>query len=332
VGILIFPPLKKMKHVELMDYLPTLHGPIASLLKGRSFHYLDVPVHGNVGDLLIMLGALTFFSKNDLNPKSFSAYFNFRSASVASGDVIVFHGGGNFGDIYGPFQAFREKLIRQFPGNRVVVMPQSIHFASDEALERCIEICRAHADLHIFVRDPQSLALAKRMTEHAHLAPDMAHHLWPVASPPGVSAPSGSVLKLLRRDSEAASKSPDGCDKGFDWDDLIGPAWRFFLSQIVERGVTQAHLRLGLGALFGDWVIKAWIWQARRFVAQATEVFAKHERVESDRLHAHILSMLMSKPNRITDNSYGKNSRYISSWTGKSPLVELVDKRVDVGG
>ena len=308
-----------------MVSLTQRHEELVTLIRGRNVHYVDVPMYGNVGDLLIMFGTLNFFAQRGIQISSLATYFNFRATQVGKNDVIAFQGGGNFGDIYGAFQAFRERLIEQFPQNRLVVMPQSIHFSSACALDRCIAICRKHKDLHIFVRDHESLALATRMTPNARLAPDMAHHLWPVGNSDDLSPKPARVLHLLRRDAEAAGNTGKSSVLAFDWDDLVGPGWRFFLSQIVERAVTQSHLRLGLGALFGSWVVKAWIWQARRFVTQATNVFAQHEKVESDRLHAHILSMLMSKPNRILDNSYGKNSRYISTWTKPSPFVELVE-------
>lgn len=312
-----------MTHDELMVSLTHRHEQISTLVRGRRVHYVDVPMYGNVGDLLIMFGTLNFFEARNVQIASLATYFNFRPTRVLATDVIAFQGGGNFGDIYGPFQAFRERVIAQFPHHRLVVMPQSIHFSSDTALERCIAVCRAHPDLHIFVRDHESLAMATRMTPNAHLAPDMAHHLWPVSNFAALQPTQGSTLHLRRRDAEATGTAGTTGGQAFDWDEIVGPVWRFFLSQIVERSVTQAHLRFGIGALFGSWVVRAWLWQARRFMSQAIAVFARHERVESDRLHAHILSMLMSKANKISDNSYGKNSRYITSWTGASPLVTL---------
>jgi pyruvyl transferase EpsO len=74
---------------------------------------------------------------------------------------------------------------------------------------------------------------------------------------------------------------------------------------------------------FANLQARLWIAQARRFVHRAIYLFSRHERVESNRLHAHILSCLLSIPNHIGDNSYGKNSRYISAWTAANPLVTL---------
>lgn len=306
------------RHRAVMASLKQRHEPLIALLAGRELHYVDVPVYDNVGDLLIMAGTLRFFEEHTLRPKQRAPYYSYRSSSCPPGGVIACQGGGNFGDIYGPFQAFRERLIVDRKDCRIVVLPQSLHFSSEIELENCVALCRAHPDLHICVRDPVSQAMALRMTDKVYLMPDMAHQLWPLRDT-AAPAPKDGLLSLKRRDSEATAFSAAG--QGFDWDDLVGPGWRFVLSNLVERPVTQMHLRLGLTA--GNWLADWWIGRADAFVREAIALFNRHERVESDRLHAHILSCLLEIPNEIYDNSYGKNSRYISTWTHGSPLVSL---------
>ncbi|MFN5047454.1 polysaccharide pyruvyl transferase family protein [Roseateles sp.] len=306
------------RHRALMASLKQSHEPLVDLLGKRELHYVDLPFHGNIGDLLIMAGTVAFLTRSRLRPAVQAMYFNYSTGACPPGGVIACHGGGNFGDIYGPFQAFRERLFAERKDCRIVVLPQSLHFSSEVELEKCVVLCRAHPDLHICVRDPVSQAMALRMTDKVYLMPDMAHQLWPlrdVATP----APRDGLLSLKRRDSEATAFSAAG--QGFDWDDLVGPGWRFVLSNLVERPVTQMHLRLGMTA--GNWLADWWIGRADAFVREAIALFSRHERVESDRLHAHILSCLLEIPNEIYDNSYGKNSRYISTWTHGSPLVSL---------
>jgi pyruvyl transferase EpsO len=306
-------------HARLMERLKAAHAPLLPLLSGRPLHYLDLPMHGNVGDLLIMAGTLKFFETHRLTPTRTAMYFNYDAGWARSGDVLVFHGGGNFGDIYGPFQAFREHLIASRPDCRIVVMPQSLHFEDPAAFERCRAACAKHPDLHICVRDEHSRLAALQLTPHVYLMPDMAHQLWPLRR----TQQGQGVLRLRRRDGEsAAAGSSEKSAGSFDWDDLIGPGWKLVLRQI-ERGVTQAGRRLGARRLFGNWFAHWWQGRADRFVQRAVALFSRYERVESDRLHAHILASLLAMPNRVDDNSYGKNSRYIAAWTHASPLVEL---------
>jgi len=306
------------KHSAMMAELAGRHDVLLPLLQGRPIHYLDLPFHGNVGDLLIMQGTLRFLQKHKLNVTRLAMYFNYSPSWAKPGDVIAFHGGGNFGDIYGPFQAFRERVITALPKNRIVLFPQSMHFADAAKFKQCCELMSRHPDLHICVRDTESEKMARQMTPNVYLVPDMAHQLWPIARP---CTPTHPVLQLRRRDGEARG-SENSVGNTFDWDDLVGKNWTFFLSQIAERSMYHAH-RFGLNKPFTNLEARLWIAQADRFIQRSVQLFASHERVESDRLHAHILSCLLSIPNRIDDNSYGKNSRYIAAWTASSPLLTL---------
>lgn len=308
------------KHADIMSELASKHEVLLPLLEGRPIHYLDLPFHGNVGDLLIMNGTLRFFEKYRLNVTRLGMYFNYSPQWASKGDVIVFHGGGNFGDIYGPFQAFREKTIAALPHNRVIIMPQTMHFSDPEKFKECCALLSRHPDLHICVRDQRSAALARQMTPNVYLLPDMAHQLWPLQRS---VAPSRPVLYLRRRDSEAQASALDQQSNTFDWEDLIGKQWGFFLPQVAERSIFHAQ-RLGINKPFANLEGQWWIGQARRFIDRSVDLFSQYERVESDRLHAHILSSLLSIPNRISDNSYGKNSNYIGEWTHGSELLELV--------
>lgn len=310
------------KHQDVMEFLAQKHEILLPLLSGRRLHYLDVPFYGNVGDLLIMFGTLEFFKKHAIPVYKYGMYFNYPKSFIERGDIIVFQGGGNFGDIYGPFQKFREEIIASFPGNRIVILPQSIHFEDTKNFEKCCEKLSRHPDLHICVRDTPSYDMAKLMTPNIYLLPDMAHQLWPLERK---FAPDRQVLKLRRRDSETKLHGDVG--NTFDWIDLVGKGWEFFLSQVAERCMYHAN-RLGLNKAFINLEAKAWIWQASRFFNKSVELFSHYERVESDRLHAHILSCLLSIKNDIGDNSYGKNGNYIRQWTSSSDLVRLVDSKI----
>jgi pyruvyl transferase EpsO len=303
-----------------MTNLASRHEVLLPLLEGNPIHYLDIPFYGNVGDLLIMQGTLSFLQKYRLLVTRLGMYFNYSPTWANKGDVVLFQGGGNFGDIYGPFQGFRERVIAALPNNRIVILPQSMHFSDPDKFKDCCKLLSRHPDLHICVRDTESEEMARQMTPHVYLLPDMAHQLWPIQH---TSASVDKLLNLRRRDSEARMPINNLGDT-FDWEDLVGKNWAFFLSQIAERSIYHAH-RLGLNKPLANLEARLWIDQAERFANQAVSLFSRYECVESDRLHAHILSCLLSIPNRISDNSYGKNKRYITNWTVDSPLVTLAE-------
>ena len=82
------------------------------------------------------------------------------SLSSFSRDDAWLHGGGNFGDLY-RYQRHREKVVRAYPGHRIVILPQTVHFRDREQLRKSAERMRGHPDLHLFVRDRRSLDLAQ---------------------------------------------------------------------------------------------------------------------------------------------------------------------------
>ena len=56
---------------------------------------------------------------------------------------------------------------------------------------------------------------------------------------------------------------------------------------------------------------------------RAAEYFNQYAEIETNRLHGHILSCLLTKKNTVIDNSYGKNFTYLEQWTKNSDLVAM---------
>ena len=53
-----------------------------------------------------------------------------------------------------------------------------------------------------------------------------------------------------------------------------------------------------------------WYAYTQRIVKRVAQVFLANDKVTTTRLHGHIFSCLLEIPNRVCDNSYGKNSSY----------------------
>ncbi len=308
-------------HRSMMLDLQKTHDVIYDLLKDKKFHYIDIPMHDNIGDLLIMQGTLAFFKKKRLSPTTTSTAEAFDPAWVAPGDILVFHGGGNFGDLYSNINDMREDIIARFPNNRIVMMPQTIFFSSDEKRERSAAAFRRHPDVHIFVRDKVSQQLARQFSDHVYLVPDMAHQLYPIAG----KGNGGGVLRIERVDIEKPAVPESLKDLRFDtrtdWIELVGTEKRLIDFGWRLQGSFKARRWATCQKLVGPWY---WVPVAQRFSSKAVALFSRHDHIVTDRLHGHILSCLMDKKNTVIDNSYGKNSTYINEWTGESDLVKLV--------
>jgi pyruvyl transferase EpsO len=309
-------------HSEVMQGLKKHHDVIRDMLKGRRFHYVDIPVHDNIGDLLIMLGTIRFFSDNGLSPATVSNTYYFDPKWVKPGDVIVFHGGGNFGDLYGNIHTLREKVIAAFPQNRIVLMPQTLFFSSPETSAASAAIISQHPDLHLFVRDVVSEKLAHEFTDKVYLVPDMAHQLYPIRYQQG--AATGNV-RIQRVDVEKP-KTPESLAllpirTTTDWVEVIGEEYKL---KTLFAKLEWRFKRYGWDYALTKLALWYWVPVSRRFMNKAVRLFADHETIVTDRLHGHILSCLMDKKNIVIDNSYGKNSTYMNQWTIESPLTTLV--------
>lgn len=310
--------------------MEALKASLAAIVKlippGAPLVYMDYPVLENVGDLLIMLGTEQFFRDYDLPIAYRASIFDFHRLPHhlrRPDTVILSGGGGNLGDLYNLHQTFRERLIANHAANRIIHLPQSIHFSDRTRLAQCARVMRAHPDLHIFVRDEASHRLAREhFSDNVYLSPDMAHQLWPKFATALGSAEEDGVLHLMRTDGERRAipaTLQDKRDHFLDWPDLLGP-----LDRLAVRLFVYAHRANGyLGNRMP--VHRLWCAYANRLVDRALALYRTHASVVTSRLHGHILACLMAKPNQLIDNSYGKNSAYFRAWTQRIPGCALLE-------
>ena len=172
---------------------------------GEAYALLDFPHHTNVGDSAIWLGELALCRALGARSLRYTCdYHTYSRAELATRvgrGTILLSGGGNFGDLYPHHQKLREEVLQSFPHNRIIQLPQTLHFRSGETLERAARICDAHADFTLLVRDQASLATAKRtFRSRVALCPDMG--FWLESVPRPARDPRGIVF-LKRRDREA---------------------------------------------------------------------------------------------------------------------------------
>lgn len=294
--------------------------------------YLDIPVYLNVGDLLINKGTEKFFVRSGIDVLARLSIFDICDFDLATlkcslkasavrtirrldpAAILVFQGGGNFGDLYPDLQLMREAVIEEFTDRKIVILPQSIHFDSHERQERSISKSFTHPDIHFFLRDQPSFDITEREAAgRSTLMPDMAHALWGDFHERSARPPNESTLYFMRRDGEKRSDEM-AVESGIDWDDMITSAEK------VGWRLTRKSLHMGVGTL-QPVVIAAWYRLRDRLIAKSADRFCDHNGVDTDRLHGLILSALVSRPVIYRDNSYGKLGRYAHQWLRPSPLA-----------
>jgi pyruvyl transferase EpsO len=283
------------------------------LLSGGPVALVDYPDHSNVGDSAIWLGEIAYLQKKVGGyPDYYCTIANFAEADLkkrAPQGPILIHGGGNFGTIWRHHQDFRIHLMKRFPGRPIIQLPQSIHFADDAAIAETACAIRAHGAFTLLVRDQKSFDFARAHFEcPAHLCPDMA---FCIGCRPRQS-PHVDLVYLLRTDVESKGdlRAPDTRESKISLD------WLAESKRHRRRTRVYATLRglLSGGSRFARIKARnetyAWnhFWRGAGILSQGKVVI-------TDRLHGHIISMLLDIPHVVLDNSYGKLSGFISAWT-----------------
>jgi len=297
--------------VHPMDQLKERLRPILKVIPpGSSIYYIDYPVYNNGGDLLIMKGAETFFRDNGIRVKARYSALDFpRGLNIPIDQIIVLQGGGNFGDLYPVHQKLREAIVASYPYHRIVILPQTIYFTKESELDLTARVFDKHKDVHLFVRDPSSFGIASRKFRQCsvQLSPDMAHQLWPIVP---ASSPGKELLCFLRTDIEKSGEQERlesaGIGDFLDWASLYNKVERKSIS-VIGRMMAGGSGPLPMQAIWGKY--------SDYLVDKAVKRFSAYRRVKTSRLHGHILSCLLDKPNTLLDNSYGKNSNYYHTWT-----------------
>ncbi|WP_438351680.1 polysaccharide pyruvyl transferase family protein [Paenibacillus sp. FA6] len=307
-------------NVHPMDGLKKQLSQILSVIpQGSSIYYIDYPVHSNGGDLLIMKGTEAFFKEYNIRVEARYSVLDFPDKLKISKDhIIVLHGGGNFGDLYPVHQKLREKIITDYPHNRVVILPQTIFYTKESEFDRTAEVFNKHKDVHLYVRDTLSHDKASEKFHECsvYLSPDMAHQLWPIMPK---SSPDKDLLYFFRTDIEKTKEQEqlelNGRGDYLDWTSLYNRYEKKSINLIV-RMMRKGSGPLPMQVIWGNY--------SDYLVNKAVKRFSGYHNVQTSRLHGHILACLMDKPNTLLDNSYGKNSNYYYTWTSGIKTAQLV--------
>ena len=288
----------------------------------RSAALLDFPSHSNVGDSAIWLGELAYL--RSLGGVSLTYTCDVHSYSRAdlakhlTSGIILLSGGGNLGDLWEESQQLRERVISDFPNTPIVQLPQSIHFQSRRALLRAKEIFDSHPRLTLLVRDAQSLTFARNEFRNpSHLCPDMAFCLGPLERP---CSPTKNIVWLKRTDKESANPMPSTLAteiEPVDWLDEPETALRR-LKQLLDLPLIR-HAR-GLTS-FERARSQVCEQLAHQRLSRGCRLLSAGRAVLTDRLHGHVLSVLLGIPHLLLDNSTGKVRSFYETWTSSLALA-----------
>jgi pyruvyl transferase EpsO len=308
------------------DLQARIHSCLDEFITGEPIAIVDFPNIRNVGDSAIWLGEWAYLmSRRVARPAYVSTMHDFSAddldSRMSSGPIFI-HGGGNFGDIWEAHQNFREKVLERWPGRPVIQFPQSIHYKSDARADQTARIIAKHGNFTLLVRDEESKQFAeKRFDCRVMLCPDMALCIGALKGPENPDLP---VLAMLREDLEKAGTHDLSTLGDIPVEDWISEPW---LPVRIAKAVgmagalgTMDPMRVRLGRFNGA---------ARQRFGRGIRQIGRARTIVTDRLHVHILSLLLGRPHAVLDNSYGKIARFMAAFTGGTDLTYRASSLTD---
>lgn len=311
-------------NVELIEHLQNTARQLLDALipSDAEVVLLDYPHYPNVGDSLIWLGEIAYLQSRGLSPVYVCDFANYSVEYIRKiqnkNTIILINGGGNFGTLWKHLHDFKLKVLSDFPNTPVIQLPQTIQFDDDsDATQKTAEVIKQHGNFTLLVRCQRSFDFAsKHFDAKLALCPDMAFFIGEIQSK---NQPVKDRFFLLRTDSEKKTKSDlnpmqASAGKSYEVGDWLDVSRLEHWLIRVER-----HHKFRRALSFFDpsnsVLLKMWNLLCTLRMKRGVSKLSKGKVVVTDRLHAHILSVLMTKPHILLYNSYGKLQGFYDAWT-----------------
>ncbi len=281
---------------------------------------IDYPNNPNIGDSLIWLGEIEYLKSRGLTPSYVCDVKNYNVETIKKivnkNSIILMHGGGNFGTMWAVIQKFRLQVLRDFTQIPIVQFPQSIHFDNDEDINAMREAIAAQGNFTLLTRSQKCYEFAKHnLASSTYLCPDMAFFIGPI---PTKLIPIFDRFILSRTDHEKSadliieSRNDNFKQLTYENKDWLYASWQERLLHRAEMHTLWLRKFIDPNNFF---LLFLWNQLSKLRLKRGVALLGRGRVVITDRLHAHILSILMNKPHVVIDNSYGKLSSFYQTWT-----------------
>ena len=289
-----------------------IHHSLTHLID-NDYVLLDVPYYTNIGDTLIWEGTKHFLKHIPHKCLYTASAETYKYRPLPPDTVILLQGGGNFGDLWRRHQDLRLEVVKAYPNNRIIILPQTVFYKDIAVFREDAKVLNSHKDLHICARDTGSLNfLQQALTCNLLLVPDMAFSISSKLLKRHSKKEGDRALFLKRNDTEFSkydfnlyikenSSFVDTCD----WPTM---EQQFKAKAYLDKLLWHKEQIGRIPDIYADWVFRP------HQVKKGIEFVSQYKKVYTTRLHVAILSLLLNKEIVFFDNSYGKNSSFYDTW------------------
>lgn len=276
---------------------------------------LGTEEYGNIGDNQINESTVDFLKHTlpeyavfEVTAMEMDRHFPFLKRYIRDDDMIVFAGGGNFGDVYPAAHDLRAKVIKTWQSNPKIVFPQTIHFTDSDqgraALEETRKLYTNDNRVELFTRDQRSFDLAKQMFScNSYLVPDIVLS----ADMQRQAVRNEEILICLRSDIEKSLSKED--------------AERIYtICKTAGVGVRTTDLQLPYHVRRNDRVAA---------INQKLDQWRSAKLVITDRLHGMVFAAVTGTPCIVLSN-YNHKVRGTYEWIKYLPYIRYAESIADV--
>ena len=306
-------------------------------LVDRDYVFLDLPYHGNIGDSFIYAGVMDFLSSTGHKCLYKSSEHTFDRRTISLDTLIVFNGGGNFGDMWPDCTEFRNRIISQYPDHKYIIFPQSVYYRSTDNLERDKALYARCTNMTICARDQESydfLSLHFRQNRIL-LVPDMAFHLPEKLLMTG-KVHTGKSLFIKRNDREMVSElfvdNVPLDTEVKDWPTIdCREGWPYVMWKYYRK-LVGLYDRIGLNRVALHLTDSYWQKVLIPYNIQTgIQLIGVYDTIYTTRLHAAIAGVILGKRVVAFDNVYGKLSSYVNTWMKDCPSINVIYNEASIG-
>ncbi|WP_313374739.1 polysaccharide pyruvyl transferase family protein [Chishuiella sp.] len=281
--------------------------------EAKRIFLFQTPTHSNIGDHAIAEAQLSFLQQNfddytvyEINDDIFDFFIEKIDLVIKNSDIILLHGGGNFGNEYIILEKARRLIISKLQNNKIVVFPQTIHYSNDSLGENELkitqEIFSQHKNLTLTAREEVSYELMKKYfpNNNVILTPDIVLYTSQLKSKQRTYG-----LKVIREDQESILSEKD---KSYITDLL-----KSTFSEVIASDMHVKNFRSVRTTEDRELILK------NKF-----EQFQQAKIVITDRLHGMVFATISGTPCIVFSN-YNQKVLGTYSWIKDLDYIRFVN-------
>lgn len=284
----------------------------------RDYFLLELPYYNNIGDVLIWQGEEDFLRALPSTCKGRYALETFTFPTIPDGTLILFQGGGNFGDLWTKHHEFKMKIVEHYTNCKFLFLPQTVFFQNEANLQACAKRLSENKNITICARDKASYDILKQnFSNTVLLVPDMAFCINRNRLQK-CTTPNEQDMLMIRNDAEL--QLSDELASLIDQKSIAVRDW-----PPMERRDLFTWLLVKFSPIVSPRLLDWYCQQIYMpyLVRCGVRFINRYRTIHSTRLHGAILALLLGKDVVLYDNSYGKNSGFYNTWLADCESITL---------